>query len=459
MQFLHSAALLFVNCFLLLETFILMIIWHLDININWICFTIQQVQLMSHDRSYIRRVDNYVNDLNTQFVGPISTESTSISRTISPIISSSSPNKSTFVIAINNHSESTNTRNDNNHQPDVMVELPMIRNKSSHHIHSIVTNPTVSNPINPAFCWQKPEEHAIQQLRLKQESDDCWLCWLEVYRLKRKIIPKSLECLLWLWSILFCNCCYTPFIIERVLMSLRYHIIIGRFLFWSSGVLFIIMGFITLGFYIQRLDVIQIFPCITTAVWSSYETCDGNGDIDKCLFCQFSCIRTYRSLEWRYPQQPDGTLHSHNIAESSCSTSFDGDNCSSNSVSLLAQARSYLNKSQSCWIHSTNGHYWLTYGAHDDDTPEESTRKYLNSVITFCTISLIMGLSWYLCRRLYHSLKSLPEKRLQYHLYHTHQFLSFLRGVYRPTTGTPLYHFVHHPCYDHNLLKLMGSYL
>lgn len=175
----------------------------------------------------------------------------------------------------------------------------------------------------------------------QQEDEECWKCYCETWRLKRKVLSFPLEKVIQLWSMLWCiQCCSGGifFSIDNFIKALRLHVVIG----WLSV---LILGFVS------------IFVSIIT--------------------------------------------------------SFDPD----------------------------------------------LSKHYFKLQLGLLIILIIMTISWYLCQRVFHALKSIPNQMVHYHYLHTDPFQSFLMGISRPTSDSSLHTFVHHPCYDRNLLTNIKEFV
>ena len=281
---------------------------------------------------------------------------------------------------------------------------------------------------------------------IEEQAKICKDCFLETYRLKRQVISFPCEKIFSFWSILWCCCCCGPILtsIDNLIDVVRCHSCIACSFLWPVSIGFCVVSIVTLLFYIERSDVILTYPCITTHVWSSYEECPAR------------CIKSYRYLEWRYPL-PDGPRYGHNIAETWCKRN--DYYCKPDAPALMAKARSYLNTSQHCWIHSNTGSYWRTIGAHGDDSPSESNQRYFNAVLGLFLFLVIISFLCCYCWRLWGLLEQIQKKRVQFHRLHTRPLYIFRRGVFKPTRMTPLYHFVNHSNFDRNVVKLIGCYL
>src|SRR5665648_939645 len=94
-------------------------------------------------------------------------------------------------------------------------------------VQQVNPEPEVKINANPEVKINIQQDPEITQ----QDLEECWICYCELWRLKRNVLPFPLEKIIQIWSVLWCVQCVSGSIwyrIENFVTALRYHIIIGK---------------------------------------------------------------------------------------------------------------------------------------------------------------------------------------------------------------------------------------
>ena len=185
---------------------------------------------------------------------------------------------------------------------------------------------------------------------------------------------------------------------------------------WAVTAAMVVLGIMALHLTIEQKDMLNHYPCTTIRVWGSLE----GG----------SKAAIYRRIEWEW----EGENYGRNILVDTCNYKIP-EWCFSDDVGKLNLAKLYLNRSESCWIHTSTGQYYESILVTEGNDPV-STRNSLGipALVFMIACLLLTGLIFWFSRtekKYSDILNSRPER----HFMHTDTMLIFLLGLRQPNSS------------------------